>query len=57
LASGTLDPEAIGLILRQRGSTVANNIDLDHHQGAPALHAQVVSLDAYRISALVEDAL
>ncbi len=57
LASGTLDPEAVALILRQRDASIANTIDLGHHQGAPALRAQVVSLDAYRMTALVEDAL
>ena len=57
LASGTLDPEAIALILHQRSTSAAERIQLGHHQGAPALHAQIVSLDAYRISALVESAL
>lgn len=57
LASGTLDPGAIALILRQRDVGVAAAIDLAHHRGTPALQAQVVTLDAYRIGALVESAL
>ena len=57
LASGTLDPEGIALILHQRSASVAERIQLGHHQGAPALRAQIVSLEAYRISALVERAL
>jgi transposase len=57
LASGTLDPEAIALLLRQRDPRVAAMIDLEHHRGAPALQAQVVDLDAYRIASLVEPAI
>jgi hypothetical protein len=57
LASGTLDPEAIALILRQRNARTAAPLDLACHQGAPALQAQVVNLDAYRISALTEGAI
>jgi len=54
LASGTLDPEAIALILRQRDVGTIDWLDLTHHHGAPGLHAQVVNLEAYRITALVE---
>lgn len=57
LASGTLDPEAIALILRQRDPRVAAMLDLEHHRGAPALQAQVIDLDAYRIAELVEPAI
>lgn len=57
LASGTLDPEAISLILRQRDPRAAAMLDLAHHRGAPALQAQVVDLDAYRIATLVEPAI
>jgi transposase len=57
LASGTLDPEAIALILRQRDARTAALLDLACHRGAPALQAQVVNLDAYRISALTEGAI
>lgn len=54
LASGTLDPQAISLILHQRDARAATLLDLADHQGAPALQAQVVSLDAYRMTGLVE---
>ena len=57
LAGGTLDPEAIALILRRRDGGTLLPIDLTHHRGAPALHAQTVSLDAYRITALAEQAI
>jgi transposase len=57
LASGTLDPEAISLILHQRHARAAMLLDLTDHQGAPALQAQVVSLDSYRMTALVEGSL
>lgn len=57
LASGTLDPEAIALILRQRDVGAIVPIDLAHHCGTPALQAQVINLDAYRINALVERAI
>lgn len=56
LASGTLDPEAIGLILRQRDAGATAAIDLAQYRGAPALQAQVISLDAYRIAGLAESA-
>jgi transposase len=54
LASGTLDPQAIALILRQRDARSAALLDLACHRGAPALQAQVVNLEAYRISTLTE---
>jgi transposase len=57
LASGTLDPEAISLILHQRDARAATLLDLAHHQGAPALQAQIVSLDSYRMTGLVESLL
>jgi hypothetical protein len=53
LSLGTLDPQAIALVLRQRSGADSERIDLRHHQ-TPALHAQAVSLDEYRIAALVE---
>lgn len=57
LASGTLDPEAIALLLRQRDARATTMLNLAHHRGAPALQAQVVDLDAYRIATLVESAV
>jgi transposase len=57
LASGTLDPEAIALLLRQRDARATAMLNLAHHRGAPALQAQAVDLDAYRIATLVESAL
>ena len=58
LASGTLDPEAIALLLRQRDVRgAATMLHLERHRGAPALQAQVVTLDAYRIATLVEPAV
>jgi transposase len=53
LSLGTLDPQSIALILRQQGATGSARIDLAHHQ-SPAVHAQVVDLDAYRMATLVE---
>jgi hypothetical protein len=57
LASGTLDPEAIDLILRQRNVAAAARLDLGHHDGKVASRAQVVDLEAYRITGLVEGAI
>ena len=57
LSRGTLDPQAIALILRQRGSAFTDRLDLTRHQQAPALRAQIVSLEAYRMAALVERAV
>ncbi len=57
LARGTLDPQAIELILRQRGAAATDRLDLSRRLPTPALHAQVVDLEAYRITALVERAI
>ena len=57
LSLGTLDPHAIALILHQRGAGAAHRLDLTHHQGALALHTQIVDLDAYRTSELAEGAV
>ena len=53
LSRGTLDPQAIALLMHQRGD-VAAPIDLAQHKFTPARHAQVVDLSAYRIAALAE---
>jgi transposase len=57
LACGTLDPEAIDLILRQRDDIPIVRLNLAHHHGKAALHAQIVSLDAYRVTELAEGAM
>lgn len=57
LARGTLDPQAIELILRQRGTATTDRLDLARRLPTPALHAQVVDLQAYRITTLVERAI
>lgn len=53
LARGTLDPQAIALLLRQR-SEVPERLHVAHH--SPARTAQVIDLSVYRIGALVEAA-
>jgi transposase len=51
LARGTLDPQAIALLLRQRAETP---VRLHVTHASPARTAQVLDLAAYRIAALVE---
>jgi hypothetical protein len=55
LSRGTLDPQAIALILRQRDIVGAERLELARRQ-TPALRAQIVDLHAYRITNLVEQA-
>lgn len=57
LSRGTIDPQAIGLILRQRDVVGTSRLDLTHGPLTPALRAQVIDLEAYRITAFVERAL
>lgn len=57
LARGTLDPQAIALILRQRKGNAIGVLDIARHRETPATRAQVVDLDVYRTSALAESAL
>ncbi len=57
LSRGTLDPQAIELILRQRDVVFADRLDLTRHQQTAALRAQMISLEAYCITALVERAV
>jgi hypothetical protein len=57
LSRGTIDPQAIGLILRQRDVVGTNRLDLAHGPRTPALRAQIIDLEAYRITAFVERAL
>lgn len=47
----------VQMILHQGDARTAALLDLACHQGAPALQAQVVNLDAYRITGLAEEAL
>ncbi|TAM72486.1 IS21 family transposase [bacterium] len=55
LARGTLDPEAIALLLRQRDQRVALPVlDLGDHAPGPARRAQDIDLAAYTIANLVE---
>jgi transposase len=51
LARGTLDPQAIALLLRQK---VDASTRIDITRSTPARYAQVIDLTAYRIDALVE---
>lgn len=53
LSRGTLDPHAIALLLRQRGELPAT-ADPRLRRSTPGGRAQVVDLDAYRMSGLVE---
>jgi len=55
LSRGTLDPQAIALLVRQRADG-APVMDLAHLRLTPARHAQPVDLGVYRIAALVEPA-
>lgn len=56
LARGTLDPQAIAFIIRQRQGKAGGALDLQRHQDTPGARAQVLDLDAYRMAALVESA-
>lgn len=51
LARGTLDPQAVALLLRQRSDTAAR-LHIVH--SSPARTAQTISLEAYSIGALAE---
>lgn len=51
LARGTLDPQAIALLLRQRADTTAL---IEITRPTPAGHAQIVDLSVYRMTSLVE---
>lgn len=53
LSRGTLDPSAIALLLRQRGD-LPTKTDPTLRRATPGSQAQVVDLEAYRISGLVE---
>jgi transposase len=53
LSRGTLDPSAIGLLLRQRGD-LPTTPDPTLRRTTPGSQAQVVDLEAYRISGLAE---
>ena len=55
LARGTLDPQAIALLLRPPRN-VAPAADGTLYRPTPAGRAQVIDLDAYRMTALVENA-
>ncbi len=51
LARGTLDPQAIALLLRQRTDAT---VRVEIGRATPARQAQIVDLAAYRIASLVE---
>ncbi|MGH7736358.1 MAG: IS21 family transposase [Candidatus Tyrphobacter sp.] len=53
LARGTLDPQAIALLLRQRADTTAL---VDIARSIPARYAQTIDLSEYHLAALVERA-
>lgn len=55
LARGTLDPQAIALLLR-RPRQIAPAADGTLYRPTPAGRAQVIDLDAYRMNGLVEKA-
>ncbi len=57
LSRGTLDPQAIALILRQRSVVGTDRLDFTRRPPTPALRAQIIDLEAYCITALVERAL